>query len=397
MKHTQEYFKISILLYIKQMGLISDEEEILLSDWREESIDNFDICNRLTSDLNIANKRNDYQKIDSHIAWGILQTKIKFRSIKGKKLVLNLLRYAAVLLLPLAIGSLLVYQVVNRNDDYSETIVDQIIPGTSKASLVLSNGDVVNLEEKRDTLIEGLLLNQDNTLTYLPDATDLTKASAKWDKLIVPIGGEYHLQLADGTKVWLNSDSELKYTNQFVGKQRVVYLKGEAFFEVRKDKEHPFIVRTKSMDVKVYGTEFNVMAYEDEELCQTTLLEGSVSVDLKNGDEVIQSSMLKPDMQMEYSRGDLKGSVQYVDASLYLGWKDGLFQFNNENLGSILRKISRWYNVKFFTQNQSIQNIRFSGEMKRFEDFATILNLLELGSNVRFKVQGDVVIVRCEN
>lgn len=397
MKHPKEYFKISVLLYKKQMGLISDEEEILLSDWKEESVDNIDICNRLTSDLNIAEKQNDYQKIDSHIAWEKLQTKIKFRSVRGKNKVLNLLKYAAVLLLPLVIGSLFVYQVLNNRDNYCETVVNQVVPGTSKASLVLSNGKVINLEEKRDTLIEGHLLNKDNTLTYLTDAHDLAKASVKWDKLIVPVGGEYHLQLVDGTKVWLNSDSELKYTNQTVGKQRVVYLKGEAFFDVSKDKEHPFIVRTKNMDVKVYGTEFNVMAYDDEDICQTTLLEGSVSVDLKNANEVIQSAMLKPDMQMEYLRGDLKGKVRYVNASLYSGWKDGLFQFNNENLGSILRKISRWYNVKFFTQNQSIQNIRFSGEMERFEDFATILNLLELGSNVQFKVQGDVVIVRSKN
>ncbi len=379
------------------MGLISDEEEILLSEWGEETVDNLDICNRLTSDLDIANKRNAYKKIDSHIAWEKLQPKIKSQSVKGKKTILNFLKYAAVLLLPLVIGSLLVYQVVNNADDYSETIVDQFVPGSSKASLVLSNGEIVNLEERSDTLIDGHLLNQDNTLTYLAGVKDLTKASAKWDKVIVPTGGEYHLQLVDGTKVWLNSDSELKYTNQVVGKKRIVYLKGEAFFEVSKDKEHPFIVRTKNMDVKVYGTEFNVKTYEDEELCQTTLLEGSVSVDLKNGEEVIQSAMLKPDMQMEYSRGDLKGKVKYVDASLYSGWKNGLFQFNNEDLGSILRKLSRWYDVKFFIQNQSIQNIRFSGEMKRFEDLTTILNLLELGSNVRFKVQGGIVIVRSEN
>ena len=147
------------------------------------------------------------------------------------------------------------------------------------------------------------------------------------------------------------------------------------------------------MDIKVYGTEFNVMAYEDEEAVHTTLVEGSVGVNLKNERGIVEKMMLKPNMQVAYNKGALKGELKRVETRLYTGWKDGRFQFNDEDLGSIMRKLSRWYDVKVFFQNPSIQNIRFTGEMKRFEDFSTILDLLELGSDVEFEVKGNVLTV----
>ena len=394
MKHTKEYFKISVLLYKKQSGLISEKEEIILEEWRNASPENQAIYTRLTTELEIEEKKIQYQDIDATRAWEKLESEIKTHQVKERNLFASFLKYAAVILLPLAIGGLLVYQVLNTAEDYSESIVEQITPGTNKATLVLSDGETVNLEEKTDTLINGHALNRDHRLLYETGSKDLAQMTPKWHKLIVPVGGEYQLQLADGTKVWLNSDSELKYTDQFIGKERIVHLKGEAYFDVSEDKAHPFIVKTNTMDVKVYGTEFNVMAYEDEELSQTTLVEGSVGVDVKNEAGFVQSAMLKPNMQVEYIRGDVKAEVKNVQASLYTGWKDGKFQFNNEDLGSIMRKLSRWYDVKFFTQNPEVQNIRFSGEMKRFDDFSTILNLLELGSGVEFEVKGKTVIAR---
>lgn len=394
MKHTHEYFDISVLLYKKRVGLLSEQEEIILEEWKMSSSENQSIYTHLTSELKIQQKKQQYETIDASKAWENLQPRIHVKIGKERKLLANFLRYAAVILLPLAIGSFLVYQVTKTSEDYSASIVEQITPGVNKATLVLSDGSIVDLEQKKDTLINGQALNHNNKLSYNIKTDELAKVDSKWHKLIVPIGGEYQLQLADGTKVWLNSDSELKYTGSFTGRERIVFLKGEAYFEVSKDKNHPFIVKTNTMDVKVYGTEFNVMAYTDEEIAQTTLVEGSVSVDLKNESGLVQSAMLKPGMQAEFLNGNVEGTFKEVDASLYTGWKDGKFQFNNEELGTIMRKLARWYGVKFFTQNQDVQKIRFSGEMKRFDDFSTILNLLEFGSGVEFEVQGKTVTVR---
>lgn len=390
--HTEEYIKISELLYRKQSGLLSEKEQIQLDEWGSQSVENKELLIHLSDELALKEKQAEYDEIDSNSAWHKIESQIFEQKPKERKLFLNFLKYAAVVVLPLAVGALLVYQVMNVNEDYSDAIVEQIVPGTNKATLVLADGSTINLEEQKDTLIAGKLLNKNNKLSY-DASSQLNQMEAKWHKLVVPVGGEYKLQLADGTTVWMNSDSELRYTDRFVGKQRVVHLKGEACFKVSKDKDHPFIVRTEAMDVQVYGTEFNVMAYTDENLVQTTLLEGSIGVDLKNETGVVQTSMIKPNMQVEYYKGNIRGEIKEVEASKYLGWRDGKFQFDNEELGSISRKLERWYGVKFFFQNQNSKNVKFSGEMKRFQDFSTILNLLEYGSDVEFDVHGKIVTV----
>lgn len=394
MNTTKEYFKVSDLLYKEQTELLTDSENAFLTEWRNQSEENQTLYNSLIQDLNLESKQKEYDKIDLHQAWERIEPQIKTEK-KTHKLFIEFIRYAAVLILPLALGGYLVYNAIDTVETYEEILVDNITPGTQKASLILGNGEVIDLEDKGDAIIktqDGVLVaNKNSKLSYSKE--QLAAMQTRWHRLVVPRGGEYKLELSDGTKVWLNSDSELKYTDKFVGKERIVYLKGEAYFDVAEDKEHAFIVKTSTMDVKVYGTEFNVMAYEDDELAQATLVEGRVGVDLKNTTGVVDQLMLKPDMQVDYKKGNARGELREVETRLYTGWKDGLFQFNDEDLGSILKKLSRWYDVKVFFQNPSIQNIHFTGEMKRFEDFSTILNLLELGSGVQFDVKGKILIV----
>lgn len=395
-KHTKEYFEISLLLYKKQTSLLRKEEEMVLNEWKERSLENRKLYDRMSADLNIEEKKNQYDGIDASAAWEKLDDKLNEKKPIERRLFTQFIKYAAVLILPLAIGAFLVFQVMDSTE-YSSDLVEQINPGSTKATLVLSDGQVVDLEKEVDTLIEGSALNKDQKLIYQEKQEQLAQAKPRWHKLVVPIGGEYELKLADGTKVILNSNSELKYTDRFVGKQRLVYLKGEGYFDVAKDKEHPFIVRTSSMDVRVFGTQFNVMDYEEESISQTTLVEGSVAVSVKNETGILKSIKIKPNMQVEYQRGDVDLKVKNVNASLYVGWVHGKFQFNNEDLGSIMRKLSRWYDVKFFTQNREIQDIKFTGDFKRFDDFETVLDLLEIGSGVEFEVNGKNVIARSKN
>jgi ferric-dicitrate binding protein FerR (iron transport regulator) len=394
MNTTKEYINISQLIYKEKSNLLSENEASALEKWKDESVENQNIYQGLSQELDLESKIKAYNAIDSDKAWVKLEAGLKTET-KTIKLFKEFMRYAAVLILPLAIGGYLVYNAIDTAETYEEILVDNIVPGTQKASLVLANGDVIDLENQKDSLIlikDGSQLSNINNMLSYTDV-QLADMKVKWHRLVVPKGGEYKLKLSDGTQVWLNSDSELKYTDKFIGKDRIVHLKGEAYFDVAEDKDHAFIVKTMDMDVKVYGTEFNIMAYEDEDIVYTTLVEGSVGVDLKNETGLVEKSMLKPNMQMAYPKGSSGGQIKVVDTDLYTGWKDGLFQFDDEDLGSIIRKLSRWYDVKVFFQNPSIKNIRFTGEMKRFEDFTTILNLLELGSDVEFDVTGNVLIV----
>ncbi|MCZ4695572.1 FecR family protein [Ancylomarina euxinus] len=394
MSTTKAHIKISKLIYKERTDLLSESETDFLNVWKNESDENRTIYERLSQDLDLESKKEEYNQIDLGEAWKKLEPQLKAET-KVRTLFKEFVRYAAILILPLAIGGYLVYHAIDSVESYDEILVDNIKPGTQKATLVLANGEMIDLEDQQNSLIktpEGDQLNNSNhKLSY--NSEQLAEMKTKWHRLVVPKGGEYQLQLSDGTQVWLNSDSELKYTDRFVGKDRIVHLKGEAYFDVAEDKAHAFIVKTNTMDVKVYGTEFNVMAYEDEEAVYTTLVEGSVGVDLKNETGIVEKMMLKTNMQVAYNKGALKGEVRTVDTGLYTGWKDGRFQFNDEDLGSILRKLSRWYDVKVFFQNSTIQNIRFTGEMKRFDDFSTILDLLELGSDVEFQVKGNVLTV----
>ncbi len=394
MSMTKAYIKISKLIYKEKTGLLSDSESDFLNAWKNESEENRSIYERLIQDLDLDSKQTEYNQIDLDEVWKKLEPQLKSET-KVRTLFKEFVRYAAILILPLAIGGYLVYNAIDSVETYDEILVDHITPGTQKATLVLANGEMIDLEDQKNRLIktkEGDQLdNRDDKLSY--SSAQLAEMSTNWHRLVVPKGGEYQLQLSDGTQVWLNSDSELKYTDRFVGKDRIVHLKGEAYFDVAEDKTQAFIVKTNTMDIKVYGTEFNVMAYEDEKEVHTTLVEGSVGVDLKNETGIVEKMMLKPNMQVAYNKGNVKGVLRTVQTSLYTGWKDGRFQFNDEDLGSIMRKLSRWYDVKVFFQNPSIQNIRFTGEMKRFEDFSTILDLLELGSDVEFQVKGNVLTV----
>lgn len=394
MNQTKKYIEISALLCKQRSGVISKKEEAILEEWKNASIENQDLYDRLDSDAFMEEKEKIYAEIDSRGAWKKVQSEISAKKWNKRQLYYKVLKCAAVIGLIFMLGTVFVYMNIDIQENYSELLVDQIKPGINKAVLVLSDGSRVDLEEKKDTLIESHVLNRNSKLTYNKNSQHSDSSKLHWHKLFVPVGGEYQLQLSDGSRVWLNSDSKLRYPDQFVGKNRVVYLSGEAYFEVSKDTERRFIVKTNSLDVKVYGTEFNLMAYDDDEQVQATLSEGSVLVNVTNSFGKELQYQLAPNMQCSYSKSKNECRVLDVDARKYSGWKDGKLQFDNESLDGIARKLERWYNVKFFFQNEKVKTIRYTGELKKFADFKLILNFLEIGTDVKFVVKNKVIIVQ---
>ena len=268
-----------------------------------------------------------------------------------------------------------------------------IPPGTSKALLIFDDGETVDLSEGRafHTEIDGAKIsNRGNQISYVRQGTQL--AELRYNILEIPRGAEYFIILSDGTKVWLNSDTRLKYPVNFIGNERVVELTGEAYFEVTKDTRKPFRVSTGGQIVEVLGTEFNVSSYTDEELIYTTLVEGRVKVFSENNPELSQN--LTPGYQtyMYKESGDI--SIRKVDVDEYVAWKNGEFQFNNRTLLEMMGTISRWYDINVVFETDQKKKMRFTGNIKRYENLEQMLQLIEKTHEVKFEKTGDEIIIK---
>jgi ferric-dicitrate binding protein FerR (iron transport regulator) len=271
-------------------------------------------------------------------------------------------------------------------------VLDDITPGSSKARLVLGNGRVLAL----GSAIKDTIRQEDGSqaaagrseLRYARAGADLDK-TAEFNTMITPRGGEYQLVLSDGTKVWLNAASSIRYPTRFTGPERKVYLQGEAYLEVARDVQHPFKVCTPKTDITVLGTSFNIKSYADETYERTSLVDGRVRVATKTGDAVT----LLPGMQSM-----MTSSLQSGDADLEeaLAWRNGLFVFEHESLESICRKLSRWYNVDFRFDDPSVKRLRFTGRVKRDDHITGLLHMLESTYHVKFDQSGFVLTVKAE-
>ena len=205
--------------------------------------------------------------------------------------------------------------------------------------------------------------------------------------LSVPAGGEFQYVLADGTKVWLNSDSELRFPVTFVGDRRSVEIEGEAYFEVAKDEGKPFHVLANGSDIKVVGTSFNVMTYRGRTV--TTLVEGKVCLTYKD-----ESVLMVPDRQAEVITETGKILMREVDARNFTLWKDGVFYFENAALETIAERLSQWYDVNIIFNDEALKQLRYSVEMKRYNNIQDLLTKIEKTQKVKFLIQGKSIYIR---
>ena len=307
---------------------------------------------------------------------------------------------AASLLAILSIG---LYFYSNRTIDTqnsyskSEQIQEKVIvrPGGDKAILTLSDGSKIILEDAK----KGLLANQagvriqktaDGEIVYSfaeneGITTERLPSALIYNTIETPFGGKYQINLPDGSRVWLNSASTLRFPAFFSGNTREVELNGEAFFDIAKDPNKPFKVLTKDQIVEVLGTQFNINSYSDEETFKTTLIEGSVKIIYK--DKVV---LLSPGQQFQPNMN--KSKIIEADTEEVIAWKNGYFLFKDEDIRSIMRKVSRWYNVEVdYVGN--IPEVGFGGNISRSKDINEVLNVLQLTNAVHFKVEGRRITV----
>lgn len=296
---------------------------------------------------------------------------------------------AASLLLFIFAGTFFYYQQKDSLSAVSAPIAvnSELAPGSNKAILTLSNGTKVALDDAVNGKVSGqagiqITKTASGQLIYHVQNNSVS-SKLSFNTIETPRGGQYRLILSDGTKVWLNANSSLKYPISFSKTERLMELKGEAYFEVTKNKKAPFKVISNNQVIEVLGTHFNINGYEDEPYIKTTLIEGAVRVSERANQAYV---VLKPGEQSRFHANRFE--VKNVDTESAVAWKNGYFTFDKSTLESIMRQISRWYDVEVNYQDKKVKEQIFSGNISRFENASQVLAILELTGLVHFKVEG---------
>jgi len=392
MSDSQYYNEIARIIALEVSEELSAEDILKLKTWVEECPENSRLYFRIKNSANFNVRNLEFQKVDIQAGWETISPVIAKRQkhIFRRKM----LRYAATILLPFLItGGIYIYtQLQLKQQQYSVATLSKIHPGSTKAVLILNNGDSLLLDtsdnqtikEKDGTLIE----KSDGKLSYLNPANE-EMVQPIYNTLNIPRGGEYNLVLADGTRVFLNAMSSFKYPVKFSGNNREVELSGEAYFEVKKDAGRPFIVKTAAINIKVLGTSFNLNAYENTEKIVTTLIEGSIKlISHSNG----ESMLLEPEEQATFHTKDGLTEIERVDVNLYTAWKDGNFIFHDARIEDIMNTLTRWYTVNVLYMNESVKEMRFSGNLSRYDDINQILDIIETTKKIKIEINQNTIL-----
>lgn len=331
---------------------------------------------------NDANLTPDLRKV-----WRNIHTEI--RNNRQRRITRKLLRYAAIFLLPV---SVILFLYTPEHSDQRNTSATNIInSGSKKAILVLSDGRSITMDSvdrKLSVAEKGVTIAErhNGVLEYVQNSVIHEKIST--NKIIVPRGGEYKLILADGSRVWLNADSELEYPVCFTGGERKVKLKGEGYFEVAHNPKHPFIVQLDEIDIRVLGTSFNINGYKDNGKIVTTLVSGRINVTDKLH---LKEREMKPNEQSVWSEQGM--SVSKVDVQPFISWTKGEFYFNQMKLSEIVANLQRWYDIDCHFDNDELRNLEFFGVMRRDLSANDIFRIIEKTSNVRFNIKKETVYI----
>ena len=261
-----------------------------------------------------------------------------------------------------------------------------VVPGSTKATLRLAGGETVDIRGDSMQITgkgKSHILYAGGKLTY---AKKEKVAELVYNELEVPVAGECSLVLDDGTQVWVNADSRLKYPVQFVGEERKVFLEGEAYFIVAKDSL-PFVVSTSRGDIRVLGTTFNVKSYDEEVAMQATLVEGKVLV--AQGQKEME---LAPGEQGTVTDAGIMAK-RAVDVDEFVGWRKGIYVFKKQPLEDIMRDLSRWYGVSVFFQNEGLKQVSFTGNLKRYDNINEFLDVLQRTGDVKYRINNNTVII----
>lgn len=303
------------------------------------------------------------------------------------KVVPILYKLSAAAVALLLLGSAF-YFLLRPTKETKTVLIEDVAPGSNKAILTLADGSNITLNSTGNQEISSGKINiiQKNGQLLYDEKIRTDDVAIQYNTLTTPKGGQFRITLPDGTKAWLNSASSLLYPVVFSGKEREVTLTGQGYFEVAKDVKHPFKVKVNNMEVQVLGTSFDIMAYKDENIINTTLVNGALRLVIEG-----HQTLLKPGNQAILKKGQ-QMSISKADVNKVTAWKSGFFEFQNMELPAIMRQIERWYDVEAIYEVKN-QSFSFGGRISKDQPLSNILRLLE-GDGITFKVEGKKVYIR---
>ena len=381
---------IARLIFLHIQGMTDNAQEKELDEWRSVSPRHEELFQRMLSSEHVEKSISRFVKTEEEEERGWRQLQQKARSGRSVRKI-KWFPYAAAIVLILSVGGVFYFSGDKEQTEILPIAKNEVqVPG-SRAVLILPDGRKVDLENEvlRSDLAQSdsLLLISTRSLKYRDiDSPDTTEV---FHTLEIPRGGEYLLTLSDGTMIYLNSESTLSFPVKFQGKERKVYLTGEAYFKVAKNTEHPFVVTAGELEVLVTGTTFGVRAYKDEKDIQTTLESGQVTVRVEG-----KSVKLVPNKQVLFNKSTMGLEVRDVDVDLYLAWADGRLVYDNCPLEKILTDLGRWYNIDVFYSRDELRSYQFSLNMKKHEEFTQVLELIGKTGEVQFEIKDNTVIVK---
>ncbi|MET3502665.1 ferric-dicitrate binding protein FerR (iron transport regulator) [Mucilaginibacter rubeus] len=383
--------RISDLISKYLNGNLSGAEHAELFSWVEASEENSALFDTILNENELESRYAEYRSFNTEHALANVKARLQPSGVKPFRLPNWLLAAAAAVILCMAIG---IPAYLHRSPQQVAAVIKkshEITPGGNKAILTLANGSKVvlngaangNIASQGNTTIKKLsngvvAYNKNNSIATQP-------ATIAYNTMSTPRGGQYHLILADGTNVWLNAASSIKFPVVFNGNERKVQITGEAYFEVAHDKTKPFRVESDGQTVEVLGTHFNINAYADENEIKTTLLQGSVKI--KAGSK---SYLLKPGEQSHLKNGDV--NITQADMDEALAWKNGVFHFNDAGIESVMKQISRWYDVDVKYEGK-IKERTFSGEISMNVNASQILDAMRF-KKIHYTIEGKTITVR---
>lgn len=365
--------------FLKQTLTIEEKEE--LDAWILASDENMILFEKMTDEKNLEQAAGWFKQMN--VEKELKETKRKIQQRKP----IHLWTYAiAAAIIIIVLAGIYIYQ--NNNDSRNNTTVavneQDILPGSDKATLTLDNGQqIVLVDEGTDTTINNQvkLLRKDGQLVY---SNDTATKELVYNTLTVSRKGQYKLVLADGSKVWLNAESSIRYPVAFAGNERKVFVTGETFFEVAKDKTKPFRVVANGVVVEALGTQFNINAYSNEPYIAATLIEGSVRVTRDR-----KENILKPGQQAQFTNNDFK--IVDTDIPDVTAWKNNQFKFSGTTLEEVMRQVERWYDADVIYEDT--MSLHLNGTIQRDVPVSKLLQVFEATGQVHFRIDDNKIIV----
>lgn len=375
-KHLQDNLTKEELIEWRIILLTADSNPFLQS-----------LMNNVWDEMRTEDKINLRDQRSEEIFLRIVDTPQKTRNVLS---LWSKITVAASITLAVITGGYFYYNSPKQVDQVTAHQND-ILPGKSGATLTLGNGKKIKLTNASNGKLAeeaGVVVSKASNGQLIYEIKGNQNAINKFNTLSTSRGETYQVLLPDGTKVWLNAASSITYPANFASlKERRVDLEGEAYFEVAKDKLHPFVVKSGNQTVEVLGTHFNINSYANEPLIKTTLIEGSIKINGKNG----QQGILKPNQQAVFSTSQLR--IENVDTEVAIAWKNNKFMFDSAPIQEVMKMVERWYNVEIIYEGDAPSD-KFNGSVSRFENVSKVLQILQSTKKVHFKIEGRRIFVQ---